>query len=44
MLDFFKKYFTISSQEWATTVRICLIIGFVVGLFIGLVVLLKLWN
>lgn len=36
-----KKYFTIGTEEWKTTVKYCFKLGQVVGLFVGLVLVLK---
>ena len=40
-MDLLKKYFTMGTIEWATTVNVCLKLGLVIGLFVGLVILLK---
>lgn len=40
-MESLKKYFTIGSSEWKTTVKYCFIAGLVLGLFVGLVILLK---
>lgn len=36
-----KKYFTIGTEEWKTTVKYCLKFGLGVGLFAGFSILLK---
>ena len=36
-----KEYLTVGSDKWQQTVRTCLKIGFYSGLFIGLVILLR---
>ena len=39
-MKFTERYFTINSNNWSTTVEYSLKIGFFVGLFAGLVILL----
>ena len=34
-MDLIKKYFTIGTQEWTVTVKNCLKIGALIGLFMG---------
>lgn len=38
-MQFFEKYFTINTNEWTTTVRYSLKIGFYVGIVLGFVLL-----
>ena len=40
-MESLKKYFTIGTTEWKTTVKYCFRTGLVLGLFVGLVILLK---
>ena len=36
---YMKKYFMIGTAEWKTTVRVCIVIGFFIGLLAGINVL-----
>lgn len=40
-MDLLKKFFTIGTVEWEITVKLCFKLGLVIGLFMGLVILLK---
>lgn len=40
-MESIKKYFTIGTVEWKTTVKYSFRIGLILGLFIGLVIILK---
>ncbi|SDB84058.1 hypothetical protein SAMN05421734_101380 [Pelagirhabdus alkalitolerans] len=43
-MKFMEQYFTINSNRWSTTVKYSLTIGFIVGLFMGMVTLLSILS
>lgn len=44
MRIFLERYFTINANDWTTTVRYCLKIGFYLGVLVGAVILLELLS
>lgn len=39
--SFFDEYFTIGTNNWPTTVKVSIMIGFIIGILWGAIILLK---